>query len=182
MTDGPAPGIKSFNIDAIRKKQAARGEWMVKAFPIPAPSEAELLRFRAKLKRGADGCVLWTAGTMNGYGKFWLGGKDRLAHRVSWRIARGHLNPELVIDHLCRNRLCVNVAHLEEVTFRENLLRGDTGPGRNDRKTHCYKGHPFNVENTGYYPGRGGRKRRICRTCNRLKAAALRRRAKKAVS
>ncbi|NED52837.1 HNH endonuclease, partial [Micromonospora aurantiaca] len=67
-----------------------------------------------------------------------------------------------VTDHLCRNRACVNVTHLEIVTNRINILRGETLQAANAAKTHCIRGHEFTPENT--YVKNGGRD---CRTCAR---------------
>jgi hypothetical protein len=95
-----------------------------------------------------------------GYGRFWLKGRDHPAHRISYEMAHGYIPDDLEIDHLCRNRSCVNPAHLEPVTTRENLLRGKTLAARNAKATVCVNGHPFTAANT--YPWRG---KRLCRTC-----------------
>jgi len=65
-------------------------------------------------------CWLWKASTRGGYGQFWCG-KNVFAHRLSFYLANGYW-PETV-DHLCRNKLCVNPAHLEGVSVRENVQR-----------------------------------------------------------
>ena len=82
-------------------------------------------------------CHVWT-GALNskGYGLFWYVDGDRRcskAHRFSWEHEHGRISAGLVIDHLCRNRACVRVDHLELVTPRENILRGVRGA----LKTHC---------------------------------------------
>jgi hypothetical protein len=82
----------------------------------------------------------------------------------------------LTIDHLCRVRHCVNPDHLEAVTCRENLLRGETLQAANVAKTECPQGHPYDEENTYVYPNG----RRDCRTCNA--AACARYRARKAAA
>lgn len=67
------------------------------------------------------------------------------------------------IDHLCRNPLCVRPDHLEQVTPRENLLRGVGPSAKAAKKTHCPQGHPYAGENLGIH--RNGN--RWCRTCHR---------------
>lgn len=117
-------------------------------------------------------CWEWT-GTVsrNGYGAFMFldptAGKvvNKLAHRLVYEQLTGPIPAGLDLDHLCRNRRCVNPDHLEPVTRRENLRRGFGGQlaGRRQRAlTHCANGHPFNDVNTGICP-RGWRFCLICR-------------------
>jgi hypothetical protein len=111
-------------------------------------------------------CVLW-GGTIrkDGYGQTKIGRKTVLAHRVAWFLEYGYYPafPEKVLDHLCRNRACVNVEHLEEVTIQQNVLRGETRPAANAQKTQCVRGgHPLSGENLYVNPYDGGRH---CRTC-----------------
>ena len=65
------------------------------------------------------------------------------SHRVMWEVARGPIPKGLTVDHLCRNRRCVNPAHLELVTMRENLLRGEGACARHARQSFCKYGHPL---------------------------------------
>ncbi|MFB7677856.1 HNH endonuclease signature motif containing protein [Kitasatospora purpeofusca] len=97
------------------------------------------------LLKGAPGrCHLWTGcTTASGYGKFKLGGKTVRAHRFAYQQRHGPIMDGLVVDHLCRVPLCVNVAHLEAVTNRENILRGTGTSALNARMTHCSNGHPL---------------------------------------
>lgn len=119
-------------------------------------------RFIAKVDK-TDTCWLWQAATRRGYGAFWLGGRHVAAHRFAYQFLVGPVPDDLHLDHLCRTPACVNPAHLEPVTCRENLLRSPvTFQGINARKTHCKNGHEFTPENTREW--RGGR---ICRECAR---------------
>lgn len=108
-------------------------------------------------------CWLWTAAIANtGYGVTTYERKYALAHRVSYILSRGPIPEGLQLDHLCRVRACVNPAHLEPVTIRENLMRGHTLAAENAAKTHCKRGHEFNEANT-YVQSDG--KNRGCRAC-----------------
>ena len=81
------------------------------------------------------------------YGCFSYLEKSTLAHRFSYEAFIGKIPKGLTIDHLCRNTLCVNPKHLEAVTLKENILRGNGACARNARKTHCPKGHPLSGKN-----------------------------------
>lgn len=110
-------------------------------------------------------CWVWTATRLSsGYGSFRFDGRSLRAHRVAYELAVGPIPAGLYLDHLCRNRPCVNTAHLEPVTNQENTLRGYGAPAVNARKTHCQHGHEFTPANTYTFPNG----RRECRTCKRL--------------
>lgn len=115
-----------------------------------------------------DECWIWIAGKTNaGYGQYHIGmaGKNRskmgLAHRISFEAIRGQVPEGLDLDHLCRNRDCVNPDHLEPVTRGENVRRGIKGV----LTTHCPQGHEYSHQNT--HINKHGH--RLCRTCNREK-------------
>jgi hypothetical protein len=124
-------------------------------------------------------CWLWTASLdRKGYGKFADGkidGKTKMvqAHRFAYDLVKGSSPEGLDLDHLCRVRHCVNPAHLEPVTRRVNLMRGQTLPARQVMFTHCPQGHPYDEENTYWYGN--NRKCRKCRHEAGRRAAAKRR-------
>lgn len=94
---------------------------------------------------------------------------------MSHELHKGPIPEGLVIDHLCRNRGCVNPDHLEAVTQRENILRGEGLAAANARKTHCPKGHPYSGENLYVVPSSGRRQCRICADARRALSAEVRR-------
>jgi hypothetical protein len=125
-------------------------------------------RFWARVEK-TDTCWLWT-GSLNkdGYGQCFTGRVRRAetsAHRWAYVALVGPIPDGLVIDHLCRVRNCVNPAHMELVTPRENTLRSPVAlAALNAMKTHCLQGHPYDEANTYLYRGM-----RFCRTCYRAK-------------
>lgn len=100
--------------------------------------------------------------TRFGYSALNVKPKVYQAHRVAWILANGPVPEGLVLDHLCRNRACCEVTHLELVTHRINLLRGETVTARNAAVTHCPRNHEYNEENTLMK-----NKTRQCRACHR---------------
>ena len=124
-------------------------------------------RFLEKVKK-TDPCWNWIGGFYNttGYGYFYLNGKQLLAHRAGFELLVGAIPDGLTLDHLCRNKLCVNPKHLEPVTLGVNVLRGNSMGAINARKTTCIRGHAFTNENTGYQPYyKVGKLARYCKIC-----------------
>lgn len=128
-------------------------------------------RFDSKVLKVATGCWLWNGKIApNGYGQFSLGHARYVsAHRWGYERFRGPIPTGADLDHTCRRRACVNPDHLEPVSRRENLLRGDTIPARHSAKTQCPQGHAYTAENTYSYRGQ-----RHCRTCRAGRRTASR--------
>lgn len=137
----------------------------------PAAPIRERLISRINISSG--GCWLWTGSVLNtGYGQIYYRGKTRTAHRLFYEEFLGPVEKDLVLDHLCEIKLCVNPLHLEPVTVGENCLRGSNPMAVNAKKTVCNSGHsledPLNVYS---YNGK-----RLCRLCRKNNSKNFRRR------
>jgi hypothetical protein len=134
-------------------------------------TNADLERFRSFCVPQPNGCIEWSGTRYFGYGYFHVAGTRVRAHRFSFALS-SELPDGLVVDHLCRNRACVNPVHLEPVTNRENLFRpGSLAPAKvNAAKTHCPQGHPY--EGSNLLVRKNGI--RECRACSRLEARRYR--------
>ena len=112
-----------------------------------------------------SGC--WTFNSMerSGYGRIKINGKIFSAHRFIFELLNGKIPRKFELDHLCRNRACINPYHLEIVTRRENVLRGNSPQLARERqlaKRFCKFGHPFNDKNTRIRSNGA----RVCRKCD----------------
>ena len=125
-------------------------------------------RFWAKVQKGS-GCWLWTASMRHGYGQFWFDGRVQVAHRVAWQLAYGPIQEGLFVCHHCDNPGCVRLSHLFLGTPADNIQdAASKGRMREQKKTHCPKGHSYAGANL-IVRGNGNR---ICRVCaNRVEQA-----------
>lgn len=123
-------------------------------------------RILAAVAVDANGCWIWQKSTRRGYGQISVGQRVMPTHRAAYREWCGEIPEGLELDHLCRVPTCVNPAHLEPVTHRENVLRGIGSPARKARQTSCDYGHPLDLVNT-YWRADG---RRACKACLRRRS------------
>lgn len=144
---------------------------------MPRPLSSPIDRFDAfALPEPNSGCWIWMGYIQpNGYGRLLIKEGDEwygaIAHRFSYERFVGEIPRDLVIDHKCRNRACVNPDHLRLLTRGENVLCGEGLAAKNKAKTHCPHGHEYTSENTEISSS-GRRKCRICRreSCRRQRA------------
>jgi hypothetical protein len=134
----------------------------------PDPEEW-LRRLSARVEVEASGCWRYTGPVdQHGYGRFecWIDGKRIRtgAHRAMWLAVRGPISASLVIDHLCRNRLCIRIDHLDLVTNAVNTQRGQLGRVADPEQYPC--GHPRTEGNTYRHSRGGGIPLQRCRACD----------------
>lgn len=139
------------------------------------PTIAPRFWVKVALTANADRCWNWLAGKDQlGYGMFKIGGKkgySHRAHRVSFELVKGQIPSGLEIDHICRNRGCVNPDHLRAVTHLENMRAAVSAGSMIGKfqlsKTHCPNGHEYSAENTYRPIRRNERQCIVCRTVRR---------------
>jgi len=134
---------------------------MIKSKPIPIFDHE---RFLSNISTNNGGCWVWNGFINNyGYGEFGISGKRYRAHRVSFSLFSGELVNGMVIDHICKNKACVNPDHLRQVTQKFNCLDNSSSPPAiNSVKTHCKYGHELTDDNV--YKHSSGR---YCLTCRK---------------
>lgn len=139
-------------------------------YPTCAMNRGELAKFQNQYTHTPDGCWTWKGPkTPNGYGKWRKspGSPERAAHRISFEHHTLEEIPKgMQLDHLCRNRSCVNPEHLEIVTASENTTRQNHF---HRSKTHCPKGHEYTSDNTRNTDNG----RRVCRACDRERKSSV---------
>lgn len=133
-----------------------------------------IARFMAKVEKQESGCWMWTGNkTRNdwrAYGATSLNGNGTTAHRVGYMLLVGDIPESHDLDHLCRNRLCVNPEHLEPVTRSANLRRGHEARG-------CIRGHSLvDKENISVVTRKDGSKEYRCKQCHVIRNVAAKRR------
>lgn len=130
-------------------------------------SASDIARFKAKILDIStnEKCWVWKNRLDNGYGRFWWNNQTTLAHRFSYLFFIGEIPADRQLDHLCRNRACVNPAHLEPVDIKTNVLRGVGVTAQNANKSECLRGHKLDGANL--YQSK--RNTRVCAECQRFR-------------
>jgi len=130
-----------------------------------ATDDEYVARFLSKINK-TPSCWEWTDVLhSDGYGSFFFKKKNIKAHRFSFELFNESIKHDYVIDHICRNRKCVNPEHLRQVTKRENAIyNSESVSAKNLLKTHCPKGHAYDENNIGKRKD----SRRKCKACARI--------------
>jgi hypothetical protein len=164
------PNIDLCNAHYLRKQRY--GDPLGAAPPRPTTRE----RFDSKVVKATSGCWEWTGAHFQatGYAVFTMRSSDGkwrpyTGHSIAYRLYVGDVPDGMWLDHLCRNRGCVNPAHLEPVTPQDNVLRGYSPAPVSVRANRCHRGHEFTPENTYTKTKPNGRTKRECRQCQRMR-------------
>jgi hypothetical protein len=142
------------NAENVRQRVLSRCE---------RPSETDCWPWTGEIDRDGYGVIIIWDGPQR---------RRRAAHRAAYVVLIGEFPADLVVDHLCRNRSCVNPAHLEPVTRGENVLRGEGPSAKAARSAACGNGHEYTPETTYTNPKSGVRACRICTRDYRQKRSA----------
>jgi hypothetical protein len=131
-------------------------------------TETQKQKFWRKVDKlnGDAGCWLWTGFIRDGYGRFHINRNEtpRMAHRIAYTLCCGEIPNGMTLDHLCKVTHCVNPLHLEPVTLRENINRGNGISARNYAKLRCPKGHEYDGLRKGNW--------RVCKKCRNASSNA----------
>jgi hypothetical protein len=152
-------------IHYVRWKKYGDPHWITPRNTYMRPSASTRFWRHVDISGGPDACWPWTASTSHrGYGQFHFEGKNIGSHCFAYWELVGPIPEGTELDHVkargCIGPSCCNPAHMEPVTHRENILRGDAPSAHSARQTHCIHGHPFDDANTYWWRGS-----RLCRTC-----------------
>ena len=182
--------VSSYSGNPITTESAAMSDYNIKHPHISLQALSAIQRERLEKRFWEKAIILsenecwnWQGSiSRGGYGRFGFMGVNLNAHRIAYLLKNGWLpaggvKREKEIDHLCRNRKCVNPFHLEVVTKIKNIQRGEACKHVAEKYakwTHCAKGHEFTPKNT-YYPPKKPTNRN-CRKCRAISQAQLRQR------
>lgn len=135
-------------------------------------AEGAFWRFMQYVEVDGSGCWQWVGAIRpSGYGAFQVLKGSVRAHRFIYQLLVGPIPDGLHLDHLCRNKACVNPKHLEPVTSRVNTMRGVGVTKQNALKTHCKHGHPLTQDNLSKKADPRYSSWRLCKACNRIRVA-----------
>jgi hypothetical protein len=126
-----------------------------------------IFRFSKSFVIESDGCWVWQRYTNRGYARFNSGSKIVDAHRWLYQQVFGPLTNRQHLDHLCRNRACVNPRHLEIVDNYTNWSRGNSLTRKKSKQTHCIRGHELFGDNLSILQ-KSGRAQRRCKKCHAM--------------
>ena len=164
-------GRKARSLGACEPHRKRERRGTVSTLPVWSTPDTDAECIRLLTVRDGD-CLAWVGGiTSNGYGimrKTGEGPSMRYAHRVAYELEHGPIPVGMEIDHLCRNRKCVEPTHLEAVAPIENWRRGNSLSAQRARMDSCDRGHQYTSDNTYYRLDSGTR---MCRACSRMRDA-----------